>query len=251
MNKKLLIVGISVLLVTVYLSGCTEQTSIENQPPIASVSANPTSGEVPLTVVFVGAGSDSDGTVESYCWDFGDGLTSDIKNPSHTFHNDGAYTVILTITDDDDTTATDTVMVVAYQIETEKNYDDTDFTIWVVDGMSLIADDIQEILDSSLENAEFAFRLIERDSGILLNEIDDYDEFYSSDLLLIKLKFKSALWDFKDGGIYGLQGVKYLDTDAINTSVDYLKSGSIKYNECRDLIFEYLGIFIYPLEVEE
>ncbi|MEA1966275.1 MAG: C1 family peptidase, partial [Euryarchaeota archaeon] len=44
-----------------------------NQPPVAGASANPTSGTIPLDVAFTGTGTDSDGTVGSYEWTFGDG----------------------------------------------------------------------------------------------------------------------------------------------------------------------------------
>ena len=50
----------------------------------------------------VGAGStDSDGTVESYAWDFGDGDTDVGVAPPHTYAAEGTYTVFLTVTDDD------------------------------------------------------------------------------------------------------------------------------------------------------
>ncbi|MET1006925.1 MAG: PKD domain-containing protein [Propionibacteriaceae bacterium] len=49
---------------------------------------------------FDGSGStDSDGTVASYAWDFGDGDTSTLAKPSHTFATDDTYTVKLTVTD--------------------------------------------------------------------------------------------------------------------------------------------------------
>ncbi|HIE30812.1 MAG TPA: PKD domain-containing protein, partial [Methanosarcinales archaeon] len=47
-----------------------------NQPPTASASATPASGEVPLEVAFAGSGNDSDGTIVSYHWDFGDEKSS-------------------------------------------------------------------------------------------------------------------------------------------------------------------------------
>jgi PKD repeat protein len=54
-----------------------------------------------LTVVFTDASSDSDGTIVSWLWNFGDGNTSGQQNPSHTFVADGNYTVSLKVTDDD------------------------------------------------------------------------------------------------------------------------------------------------------
>jgi PKD repeat protein len=46
------------------------------------------------------ASSDSDGSIVSYSWDFGDGGTATGINPSHTYGADGTYLVTLTVTDD-------------------------------------------------------------------------------------------------------------------------------------------------------
>jgi PKD repeat protein len=87
-------------------------TDPANQPPVAAVSANPTSGDAPLAVTFSSAGSsDPDGTVASYAWDFGDGNTSTSANPSHTYTAEGTYAATLTVTDDDGATDSATVTI--------------------------------------------------------------------------------------------------------------------------------------------
>lgn len=53
-----------------------------------------------LTVDFADQSTDSDGTISSWSWDFGDGATSTAQNPSHTYSAEGTYTVTLTVTDD-------------------------------------------------------------------------------------------------------------------------------------------------------
>ena len=45
--------------------------------------------------------SDPDGTIVSYAWDFGDGSTGTGPNPTHTYQENGIFTVTLTVTDDD------------------------------------------------------------------------------------------------------------------------------------------------------
>lgn len=71
-----------------------------NQPPTAAMSATPSSGTAPLTVNFSSVGSsDPDGAIASYSWRFGDGGTSTAANPSHTYTSGGAFTAILTVTD--------------------------------------------------------------------------------------------------------------------------------------------------------
>ncbi len=83
-----------------------------NSPPVAAASATPTSGTAPLTVAFSSDGSsDSDGSITSYAWDFGDGTNSNEANPSYTYNSAGTYTATLTVTDDDGATDTDQVTI--------------------------------------------------------------------------------------------------------------------------------------------
>ena len=64
----------------------------------ATSSASATSGLIPLTVNFTG--SASGGTAPyTFAWSFGDGATSSMQNPSHTFSSVGTFSVILSVTD--------------------------------------------------------------------------------------------------------------------------------------------------------
>ena len=86
------------------------KSGVSNQPPTAVASATPTSGIGPLAVNFSGANSsDSDGTIASYSWAFGDGGTGSGVAPAHTYQNAGNYTALLTVTDDQGATATASV----------------------------------------------------------------------------------------------------------------------------------------------
>jgi PKD repeat protein len=59
-----------------------------------------------LECVFDATARDTDGTVTSYAWDFGDGNTSTTEDPSHTYSSYGEYNVRVTVTDDDNATGT-------------------------------------------------------------------------------------------------------------------------------------------------
>jgi PKD repeat protein len=63
--------------------------------PVAHFTATPTSGKSPLVVQFTGT---STGNITSRRWKFGDGTTSTVKSPSHTYQNAGSYTVSLNVT---------------------------------------------------------------------------------------------------------------------------------------------------------
>ena len=71
-----------------------------NLSPTARISASPTTGVAPLAVSFNGStSSDSDGTISSYAWNFGDGQTGSSVTLSHTYTTAGTYTATLTVTD--------------------------------------------------------------------------------------------------------------------------------------------------------
>ena len=63
--------------------------------PVAQFTGSPTSGVAPLAVSFANS---STGSITSYAWDFGDGATSTLANPSHSYAAAGVYTVKLTVT---------------------------------------------------------------------------------------------------------------------------------------------------------
>ncbi len=71
-----------------------------DQPPTAAAAAAPLTGPAPLTVTFSSAGSaDPEGRPVTYRWAFGDGGTSALANPTHTYASSGRYTVRLTTSD--------------------------------------------------------------------------------------------------------------------------------------------------------
>ncbi|WP_225412281.1 M14 family zinc carboxypeptidase [Stigmatella hybrida] len=54
-----------------------------------------------LTASFTDTSTDSDGTIASRAWTFGDGSTASSAAPTHTYTASGNYPVTLTVTDDD------------------------------------------------------------------------------------------------------------------------------------------------------
>lgn len=78
--------------------------------PIADIGGDPFGyfGCNPLTVDFIDASTNNGpGTITDYLWDFGDGNTSTLQNPSHTYSTTGLFTVSLTVTNDLGCSSTD------------------------------------------------------------------------------------------------------------------------------------------------
>jgi YVTN family beta-propeller protein len=68
-----------------------------NPVPLANFSAKPTEGKAPLNVAFT---DESKVAPTKWKWNFGDGKTSTLQNPTHKYSKVGSYTVKLTATND-------------------------------------------------------------------------------------------------------------------------------------------------------
>lgn len=88
--------------------------------PVAAFTVTPTLGSPPLTVsVDASDSTDSDGTIASYSWDWGDGTAGSTGvTATHVYTTEGVYTITLTVTDDDSLidTASEDVTVIWPQI---------------------------------------------------------------------------------------------------------------------------------------
>jgi PKD repeat protein len=73
----------------------TTPTPPPNSPPAASFTASCSS----LSCQFTDRSTDADGSITAWRWDFGNGATSTVQNPSYSYPAAGTYTVTLTVTD--------------------------------------------------------------------------------------------------------------------------------------------------------
>ncbi|PWR73764.1 PKD domain-containing protein [Methanospirillum lacunae] len=71
-----------------------------SEKPVAAFSLSGRSGKSPLTITFHDRSS---GHITGWEWVFGDGETSDLKEPTHTYEQPGVYTVALAVTGPDGT----------------------------------------------------------------------------------------------------------------------------------------------------
>ena len=94
----------SVGLADVYVA---KYSTSSNIPPTAGFTFT----ENELTIEFDATSSTDDGSIIDWSWDFGDGNTGSGELTSHTYAEPGIYTVVLTVTDDEGATDTNTQTV--------------------------------------------------------------------------------------------------------------------------------------------
>lgn len=80
----------------------TFRVAVSNVRPILTATANVTEidegDEIAFTLEWIDPGELDEHTIS---WDFGDGTESSSQNPIHQFEQDGTYTVLVTVADDD------------------------------------------------------------------------------------------------------------------------------------------------------
>lgn len=69
-----------------------------NAQPVVNFTGTPITGCFPLPVHFTDQSTAGSGTISQWQWDFGDGISSNLQNPSHTYIASGNYNVSLKIT---------------------------------------------------------------------------------------------------------------------------------------------------------
>jgi PKD repeat protein len=96
-------------------SACGDGNDPENQEPVANFTPS-TTCTINVPCGFTDASEDSDGTIETYAWDFtGDGVpepNTNVQDPTYTYTVAQTYQVTLTVTDNEGATGTRTLPVV-------------------------------------------------------------------------------------------------------------------------------------------
>ncbi len=96
-----------------------------NVAPVANFSTSSTG----LNAAFTDTSTDSDGSIASRIWDFGDGTLSTAVNPSRTYTAAGTYSVSLTVTDNGGLTNTKTQSITVAASGTQTYTNGTDVPI--------------------------------------------------------------------------------------------------------------------------
>ncbi len=88
--------------------------------------------------------TDPDGTITSYTWDFGDGTTGIGVLTSHTWASAGTYTVMLTVEDNDGSTATTTATKIIISPVFEPAFTESATTTLTLSGITFDASNSQD-----------------------------------------------------------------------------------------------------------
>src|SRR5947207_755334 len=88
----------------------TAVVRVADRPPVANAGPDQ-SGIQGSAVTFRASGSDQDGTVTSYTWNFGDGASAAGATASHAYATAGTYTAQLTVTADRGALGSDSALV--------------------------------------------------------------------------------------------------------------------------------------------
>jgi len=78
-----------------------QQIAVSNSLPTVNFTFVPATPNTTDVVQFTDTSTDPDGTILSWNWNFGDGNSSTNHHPTHQYADNGTYTVMLTVTDDD------------------------------------------------------------------------------------------------------------------------------------------------------
>jgi PKD repeat protein len=203
--------------------------------PIASVSAEPVSGEIPLKVQFnaVVAGGD---TPLTYFWNFRDGGTSGLLNPEHTYANTGTYWVKFKVTDANFDSSTDSVLI------TVKWDNSISGQIWDDDGIFEINEsivrlfpksDIMSVWTDILEGSnsyEFLYHEPGQYTTLAIPDTTEYPQYLPT-YLGRKITLNEAAWIVMDGHITGQ------DIRLVKKPVDTYGQGQF---------WGHVGILYYP-----
>jgi parallel beta-helix repeat protein len=93
----------------------SRKISVLNVGPTASFSFfSPFLPKINDTMHFTDTSIDTDGTVVSWSWDFGDGTRSNMRSPAHNYTAGGTYQVSLTVTDNDGASDTATEYITIF-----------------------------------------------------------------------------------------------------------------------------------------
>jgi len=84
-----------------YSDSTTEVVKVINLPPIVEFTFSPSKPKKEEDIKFIDGSIDPEEKTLQYSWDFGDGINSIQKNPTHRYEKAGTYSVKMSVIDDE------------------------------------------------------------------------------------------------------------------------------------------------------
>ncbi|MGO4260518.1 M4 family metallopeptidase [Lysobacter sp. TAB13] len=185
-----------------------------NTPPVA----NFTSAVSGLKVTFTDKSTDSDGTIASRSWNFGDGTTSTATSPSKTYTAAGTYTVTLTVKDDDGASHTKTASVTVTAPPSVQTYSNT--TDYAINDRSTVDSPIT--VSGRTGNAP-------SNASVTVNIVHTYIADLKVDLVA------------PDGSLYNIHNHTGGSADNINKTVTFNLSSETLNGTWKLRVYDYAG----------
>jgi PKD repeat protein len=188
-----------------------------NAPPVAD--AGPDMSTIPdADITFNGYGStDSDGTIESYQWNLGDGTIITGASVTHSYASDLTYDVTLTVTDDDGAESQDTAQVT---VMTAENFNIYLTGMWDAMKAALSNGQIDTAVSHFASDSQSVYRdqftSLESASASVLSAIAD--EMNSAEIYLVELDEDYAKYEIlltRNGRALSFHLMFVRDTDGI------------------------------------
>ncbi len=169
--------------------------TISASPPTADFSWIPDNPETFQNVNFTDL-SEDDGTIVSWLWDFDDGTTSTMQNPTHQFNDNGVYNVALQVGDDDGATDTITKQIMVANQPPNANNDTVNTfenTSVIIDVLNNDSDVDGYIIPSSvtvIDSAQHGTTMVNSSTGKI--EYMPTSGFYGSDDFIYQISDDDA-----------------------------------------------------------
>lgn len=187
-------------------------------------------------VLFDGSGSKDNYYIESYLWDFGDGMTAETARATHTYESEGTYTATLKVKDSSGNINSQSVIVKVYS---------NDYTTVKIKSMDVNGSSLGEVrIYMENEDGEII--------DVYTNSSGNYD--------LILKKGNYEVYFYKSGYLPQLIKIDTNATNSLNIRLEKkeLVSGELKVRELEINEIIALGIditnpanqFVYQYEVE-
>lgn len=188
MKKRFTIFALLCLGFFVSLTGCKDE-EVPAPDPVAKFSVSGGNCDAPCTVNFTNTSENAN----SYEWNFGDGNSSTVESPSHTFTSGGTYSVVLKAINADgvekSTSQTVSINAKSSLTKTQK----LTAKPWKLTGMSI--DPAYDIMESGTAQSDW-FKYY-----LHACEKDNILKFYENEL--VRAEEGSNVCDGDESGLYG------------------------------------------------